>query len=440
VVAEIPKLTQNAFLKFRLPPIRVAAAELLPPELQPAKPAEDAFTEIGLAVTRAKSAMDEIPESEFELFTRALDMYFGLKHAMRTRYGMAQATNASLKMYEILTQMGLLAGSAGAAPRARIFCNAELPGAFLIAINHYVRTLCPMMNFSWLASSYYPPAAAESGDTTILGDRYGLYGENRGRWLMGPRPNGLPAGSPDVSGDLQDASVVTALADAVHEQFSTPGEMSGATLYTSDAGIDVSADYNHQEENAALLNFGQVLCGLLSLAPGGNLVTKQYTFVTPFSRSLIALVAALFDEAYVTKPVTSRPANSEVYLVGKGFRGVDRALLDALLARLAAYSDSAPGAPGHLSPCAMTPLISPDVYAAVDEALARAASQIHGRQQVAFLNEAAKLYSRFKGRARELGKVFSEVSEQLQETWLSVNPVRRLPTYQQLRTLEEPQQ
>lgn len=431
----VQKLAQNSFLKFKLPPIRVGPGEILPPPLQPAHPSEDAFAEIGRAVAQAKSKLDTIPETEFESFSRALDMYFGLKMLMRDRYGMAHATNASLKMYEILTQMGILACAEGPVPRARIFCNAELPGAFLMAIHQYARTMCPKINLAWLASSYYPPAATASGEETILGDRYGLYAGNRNRWLMGPRPNALPAEVPDVSGDLQNASVVAALADAVHERFNAPGEASGATLYTSDAGIDVSADYSRQEESTALLNFGQVLCGLLSLAPGGNSVTKQYTFVTPFSRSLIALIAALFDSAFVVKPVTSRPANSEVYIVGVGFRGIDREHLEALLDRLATYD------PQGVTPCEMSPLLSPSVYSAVDEALLGVASQIHGRQQVAFLGEAAELYDRFKGRARELGKIFSRTADQLQNAWLSVNPVRRLPAFQQLQTMQpsEPQ-
>lgn len=35
----------------------------------------------------------------------------------------------------------------------------------------------------------------------------------------------------------------------------------------------------------------------------------------------------------VYKPATSKPANSEIYVVGHGFRGVDPAVMDALMAR-----------------------------------------------------------------------------------------------------------
>lgn len=419
----VSKLTQRAFLKFRVPPVHAAPEELLPPSLEKVAPeTAGPFAEVGRAVAEAKRQLDPIPTADFEPLSRALDLYHGLKRTLREEYGMQISTNASLKMYELLVQEKLLACSAGPLPAVRAFCNAELPGAFLVAINHYVRTMCPETNLDWLASSYYPEAAATSGDPTILGDQYGLYGGNRDRWLMGPRPNAMPEGEPDVSGDVTDPDVVAALADAVHARFgATSAAPSGANLYTSDAGIDVSADYNRQEELTALLNYGQILCGLLALAPGGNLVTKQYTFVTPFNRSLIALVAALFDETNVVKPLTSRPGNSEVYIDAKGFKGIGRDLADALLDRLAAYR-SAP----DTTPCDWTPLLAPALMKGVDEALLRAARQIHERQQVAFLNETAALYARFKGRLPALGRTLARDAHRVQEAWLAVNPVRKI--------------
>ena len=134
---------------------------------------------------------------------------------------------------------------------------------------------------------------------------------------MGPRPNALPEGLEDITGDVTDPNTVISLGIGVKSRFTNTA---GAVLYTSDVGIDVTGDYAGQEENTSAINYGQIISGLLALAPGGNFVTKQYTFFTPFSRSLIALVASFFEETYITKPATSRPGNSEVYLVGKGFK------------------------------------------------------------------------------------------------------------------------
>ena len=492
---ETAKLTQQAFLKWQVPPLHVLEpAELLPPPLaRAAAPAAlDPFVELSCALTVAKTRLDDIPEKDFDTLMRAVDLYAGLKRTLRTDYGMTVSTNASLKMYELIIQMRLLVSETGAMRRVRAFCNAEFPGAFIVAINHYVRTMCPQTEFDWLGSSYYPDDAVASGDNTILGDNYGFYAFNRDHWLMGPAPNALsPGEGPDatgedpdatgedaaaatvedaaaatvedaaaatdkevatgedaageeaaataskyLTGDLMDADVVAALAAAVHARFGADGVAfgtdavaSGASLYTSDAGIDVGGDFNRQEELTALLNYGQVLCGVLALAPGGHLVTKQYTFFTPFSRSLIALLAALFDELYIVKPLTSRPSNSEIYLVGKGFRGVDAALAAALLARLAAYRAAA-----DTTPCDWTPLLDPTLTADVDAAILRVARTLYGRQQVAFLNEAVDFHARWRGRLDQLGRALSRDARRVQEAWLGENPVRRIRDEHQLRS------
>ena len=386
---------------------------------------DDPFIEIGTAVAKAKEKLDDIPQKDFDALMRAVDLYMGLKYTLEKEYGMLISTNASLKMYELIIQMRLISCESGAVDKVRAFCDAELPGAFIVAINHYVKTMCPQTTLDWVGSSYYPEAAILSGNTNIFGDHYGIYASNRDNWLMGPTPNAMPKGEPAVTGDLTDSDVVSALADAVHARFSTAP--TGATLYTSDAGIDVSSDFNRQEELTAAINFGQVLCGILSLAPGGHLVTKQYTFVTPFTRSLIALCSALFDEMYVVKPLTSRPVNSEVYLVGKGFRGIDHALADALLDRLAAYRAAA-----DTTPCDWTPLLDPSLTADIDSALLRVARQIHERQQVSFLNEAVSLYHTWKEKLGQLRYVLGADARRVQEDWLAINPVRRIRPDQQL--------
>ena len=413
----VAKLTVHEFIRFRLPSIPVPAVLAAGSGPGSAGSALDAeFAEIALRVSAAARPLDAVKDSA--ALSRGVDLYAGLKRAFRG-YGFPAATNATLKMHEIIIQMGLIDCASGG---VRAFCDAELPGAFIMAINHFVRTMCPAAAFDWVGSSYFPAAAAASGDATILGDQYGLYAQNRGHWLMGPRPNAMPPGEPDVSGDLTDADTVARLADAVHARFAA-----GATLATSDAGIDVSEDYSKQESLTARLNYGQVLAAALALAPGGHLVTKTYTFTAPFSRSVVALVAALFDESYVVKPLTSRPSNSEVYVVGKGFRGpavCTPALAEQLLDRLASAS-----------PCDGPPLFDPADYAAVDQVLIRAARQIHGRQQVAFLNEMMALDAQYHGRYNDLARGLAPESLRVQEQWLLDNPVRRIRPESLLATL-----
>jgi hypothetical protein len=332
---------------------------------------------------------------------------------------MENATNAALKMYELIYQMELLTNGTACLPVVQAFCNAELPGAFIIAINHYMKTRCVSSQFDWIASSYLPAAAMQVGNKTVLEDKFKIYERNRLHWLMGPAPNGLPDGEEPVSGDVTDAPVVNTLSNAAHERFGD-----GANLYTSDVGIEIAQkDANRQEELSAFVNYGQVLTGLLALAVGGHLVTKQFTFVTPFSRSLIAIVASLFDETYITKPKTSRPTNSEVYLVGKGFKGISPELAKALLDRCDAYKtlDKLPTTWGSL--------LQPDVLARVDADILLAGQEVHGEQQVAFLGEIAEAYRVSGG---ERGKITNPYEAKAQKTWLDENPLVVISTDENL--------
>ena len=111
--ASAPKSVQQDFFEWRVPPLRVGAAELLPPPLaRAAPPADDPFAKIGHALGAAKGRFDSIPENDFRHLMRAVDSYTGLKSTLRKEYGLEVATNASLKIYEILSQMQLLPSGA----------------------------------------------------------------------------------------------------------------------------------------------------------------------------------------------------------------------------------------------------------------------------------------------------------------------------------------
>ena len=399
------KLFANKFLKFKMPKFNSMPTNLL--NIQDKLPLTDldrVFAGIHRKVNEYKAKLDDIGPDDFNKLSGNLDLYAGLKrHFMKK--GFPFATNASLKMYELTKELDLIDCN----KPIRAFCDAELPGAFIVTINHFVKTVCKTPDFDWVGSSYYPEAAAKAGDLTILGDKYGFYTNNRSNWLIGPKPNALPADVPDTTGDLMNGAVVVTLANAIHARFEST---SGATLATSDAGIDVSEDYSNQECDTSLLNYGQIIAAILALAPGGHMVTKQYTFNRPFSRSLIALVSLLFEEAYVVKPVTSRPGNSEIYVVGKGFLGIEKPLAEELVQRFSVYN----GNPD--APCKYAPLFNPEDYKAIDEELLKAATKIHTEQQVEFLNEMNEYYQN-----KDFDSDLREISNKMQKEWLKKYPL-----------------
>lgn len=90
-------------------------------------------------------------------------------------------------------------------------------------------------------------------------------------------------------------------------------------LITADGGFDFSKDYNHQESDLVHLLLAQLFFGIALQKKGGNFVLKVFDMCTQVSIDVAFLLNSLYDEVFIVKPHTSRYANSERYLVCKGF-------------------------------------------------------------------------------------------------------------------------
>ena len=422
-----PTFTKLALPKFqtwlihKADPVTITELTPVPVSLTTMKqdlgnPEEQKWTDLRAMVDAAKDKLIEIPKNKFHELTSPLDMYFELKKTAQTKLNMLHASNGALKIYEIITQLQLLKSAEETClPEVNVFCNAELPGAMSIAINHYMRTVCPTTAFDWIASSY----VVMDEHSTLLQDDYGLVKMNPTHWLIQ-----LNDPSPDMNGDVTVAKNLRIMQKKVHERFKDSG---GAHLYTSDAGIKVEHEsLNQQEEFTADINFGQILSGLLTLTVGGSLVTKQFTFTTPFSRSVIALVATLFNETYIVKPVTSRPANSEIYLVGKGFLGLKEDLANALLERLDAYKRL-------LTTSAKATywgsLLNRNMLLQSDNSLFKAATAVYEKQQIPYLNEVFHFFKLYQTNPQLFRTVKDDKLRtekvRAQAQWLQENPMFR---------------
>ena len=117
-------------------------------------------------------------------------------------------------------------------------------------------------------------------------------------------------------------------------------EKKGVDVYTADLGLGVGDDHNRQEQIQAHANLGQIMSALMTLREGGCMITKQYTTFEPITISIIIVVASLFDKFHIIKPHTSRKANSEIYLFGRGFRGMSNELEESLLNKIENWSET----------------------------------------------------------------------------------------------------
>ena len=194
-------------------------------------------------------------------------------------------SNAWLRLWELLGEFPLVPSTLPGESFLSLH-NAALPGHWILALNHYVKTATSLKSHVWFAL-----APAKADDTFKLREHY------PSRWLGG-------------DGDVTRIANLRAVRDGLTER---------VHLYTSDQGLDVT-EYEAQEEKHAMANVGQILLGLYVLGLGGNMVIKLYTFFSPLTQSLIALCVALFERVHVSKPMTSKVANSECYLVALNLR------------------------------------------------------------------------------------------------------------------------
>ncbi|GAB1601422.1 cap-specific mRNA (nucleoside-2'-O-)-methyltransferase 1-like [Argonauta hians] len=97
-------------------------------------------------------------------------------------------------------------------------------------------------------------------------------------------------------------------------------ENKGVHFVMADGGFSVEGKENLQEILSKQLYLCQFLTALLILREDGHFVCKLFDLFTPFSVGLVYLMYRAFHQIAIFKPVTSRPANSERYIVCKGLR------------------------------------------------------------------------------------------------------------------------
>lgn len=93
-------------------------------------------------------------------------------------------------------------------------------------------------------------------------------------------------------------------------------EGGGVDLVAADGGTDVEGiEVNQEMENSRLI-FSEICSALSCLAVGGNLVLKIYDTVRKVSIDAMYILASCFEKLFVFKPMSSRPANAEKYVIG----------------------------------------------------------------------------------------------------------------------------
>jgi DNA-directed RNA polymerase subunit E'/Rpb7/23S rRNA U2552 (ribose-2'-O)-methylase RlmE/FtsJ len=95
-------------------------------------------------------------------------------------------------------------------------------------------------------------------------------------------------------------------------------------LVTADGGIELSSDeeYSSQEIMNAKLFFSEILAALSVQKLEGTFIIKIYDIFYDITMQLITLLSGYYEQLTIIKPRTSRPANSEKYIVCQKFKGI----------------------------------------------------------------------------------------------------------------------
>ncbi|KAG0258806.1 FtsJ methyltransferase domain-containing protein 2 [Mortierella polycephala] len=89
----------------------------------------------------------------------------------------------------------------------------------------------------------------------------------------------------------------------------------GVGLVSADGGVSVDGDEAVQETLLQRLILCQILTMFMVLQKGGDFVVKIFDIFTPVTAGLVWILSRHFEKICVMKPLTSRPMNSERYVV-----------------------------------------------------------------------------------------------------------------------------
>lgn len=224
--------------------------------------------------------------NDYELVFTSMDM-----HKSISKY--VPISRSFFKMWEILHYFEKSFSN----EQSRCFFMAEGPGGFVEAFSKwrgdrlrnddiFVTTLVNADDKS--VPSLRIPKWASKGSK-----QFGI--------LYGPKKNGDICDIENMNGIIEEVG------------------LNSCHIVTGDGGFDFSANFNDQEYMSTVLVVCEVLLALQIQKENGTFVLKMYDISLHSSFQIITLLQKSYKSVQIIKPRTSRPANSEKYLVCTGY-------------------------------------------------------------------------------------------------------------------------
>jgi len=186
------------------------------------------------------------------------------------------------------------------------FHLAEGPGGFIEATNY-------MRNNT--LDTYY--------GMTLINDDPNVPGWKKTNHFLESHPNIQIEYGASGTGDLMDVKNL---------KYCNNKYKNTMDIITADGGFDFSIDFNQQEQLATNLLMAQVSFAIAMQKVGGHFVLKIFDIFTKTTCDILYLLSCLYKQVYIVKPSTSRMANSEKYIVCKGFKKYPETLINNIIA------------------------------------------------------------------------------------------------------------
>lgn len=213
-------------------------------------------------------------------------------------------TNAWLKMYDMLRSnisMELL----NKQKKFTAFHICELPGAFIAATNHFVKTNTTL-EYDWVAQSLF-----SMSNKNMLKDQYGMYEYHNDRYDFGIKKNG------DIYDKENIKYYITKYFD--REFF----------IITSDCGESLNVDTKFKEDQMWGIHWHQLV-----MAIGLNTnyyFGKLYSLYSQSINKLVMIASLFYEKVFIYRPYTTKITSDEIYLICKYKKSYDRNIWRSLL-------------------------------------------------------------------------------------------------------------
>jgi 23S rRNA U2552 (ribose-2'-O)-methylase RlmE/FtsJ len=178
-------------------------------------------------------------------------------------------------------------------PNINTFHLAEGPGGFIEATSHIRKNANDV---------YY--------GMTLINDDPGCPGWKKSNSFLDNNSNVKIIKGEDGTGDLLQLT---------NYKYCKNRFLNSMDIITADGGIDVSIDFNKQEKLVSKLIIAEVIYAVTMQKKGGHFILKIFDIFSKLTVDLLYLLSSIYAEVYITKPYTSRLANSEKYIVCKNF-------------------------------------------------------------------------------------------------------------------------